>query len=80
MQLTTQMTEAEREAALLAQAQRLLAEEQDKSTEAQRAQGAFEPTGRGIAPSWGNCRRLLDDSTRNARRHPRFRCNRSAPI
>ena len=48
-QLGDRMTVAEREAALLAQAQRLLAEEQDKSTEALRTQ-------------LGQLQALLDDS------------------
>jgi len=60
-QLTTQMTEAEREAALLAQAQRLLAQEQDKSTEAQRAQALLNQQVAALRGQLGQLQALLDD-------------------
>ena len=56
------MTEAEREAALLAQAQRLLAEEQDKSTEAQRAQALLNQQVAALRNQLGQLQALLDDS------------------
>ncbi|MEE4346818.1 MAG: peptidoglycan -binding protein, partial [Paracoccaceae bacterium] len=61
-QLGAQMTEAEREAALLAQAQRLLAEEQDKSTEAQRAQALLNQQVAALRNQLGQLQALLDDS------------------
>ena len=60
-QLNTQMTEAEREAALLAQAQRLLAEAQDKSTEAQRAQALLNQQVAALRGQLGQLQALLDD-------------------
>lgn len=61
-QLGAQMTEAEREAALLAQAQRLLAEEQNKSTEAQRAQALLNQQVAALRNQLGQLQALLDDS------------------
>lgn len=61
-QLGAQMSEAEREAALLAQAQRLLAEEQDKSTEAQRAQALLNQQVAALRNQLGQLQALLDDS------------------
>ena len=61
-QLGARMTEAEREAALLAQAQRLLAEEQDKSTEAQRAQALLNQQVAALRNQLGQLQALLDDS------------------
>ncbi|HEY9021998.1 MAG TPA: peptidoglycan -binding protein [Paracoccaceae bacterium] len=61
-QLGAQMSEAEREAALLAQAQRLLAEEKDKSTEAQRAQALLNQQVAALRNQLGQLQALLDDS------------------
>ena len=61
-QLGARMTEAEREAALLAQAQRLLAEEQGKSTEAQRAQALLNQQVAALRNQLGQLQALLDDS------------------
>jgi chemotaxis protein MotB len=61
-QLGDRMTAAEREAALLAQAQRLLAEEQDKSTEAQRAQALLNQQVAALRTQLGQLQALLDDS------------------
>lgn len=61
-QLGAQMSEAKREAALLAQAQRLLAEEQDKSTEAQRAQALLNQQVAALRNQLGQLQALLDDS------------------
>ena len=61
-QLGDRMTVAEREAALLAQAQRLLAEEQDKSTEAQRAQALLNQQVAALRTQLGQLQALLDDS------------------
>ena len=61
-QLGARMTEAEREAALLAQAQRLLAEEQDKTTEAQRAQALLNQQVAALRNQLGQLQALLDDS------------------
>jgi len=61
-QLGAQITEAEREAALLAQAQRLLAEEQYKSTEAQRAQALLNQQVAALRNQLGQLQALLDDS------------------
>jgi chemotaxis protein MotB len=61
-QLSTQMTDAERDAALLAQAQRLLAEEQDKSTEAQRAQALLNQQVAALRTQLGQLQAILDDS------------------
>lgn len=60
--LGTRMTEAERDAALLAQAQRLLAEEQDKSTEAQRAQALLNQQVAALRTQLGQLQAILDDS------------------
>ncbi|MDF1707752.1 MAG: peptidoglycan -binding protein [Paracoccaceae bacterium] len=61
-QLGAQMSEAEREAALLAQAQRLLAEEKDKSTEAQRAQALLNQQVAALRNQLGQLQALLEDS------------------
>lgn len=61
-QLGAQMSEAEREAALLAQAQRLLAEEQDKSTQAQQAQALLNQQVAALRNQLGQLQALLDDS------------------
>ncbi|MFD1195575.1 peptidoglycan -binding protein [Seohaeicola saemankumensis] len=61
-QLGARMTEAERDAALLAQAQRLLAEEQDKSTEAQRAQALLNQQVAALRNQLGQLQAILDDS------------------
>ena len=61
-QLGAQLSEAEREAALLAQAQRLLAEEKDKSTEAQRAQALLNQQVAALRNQLGQLQALLDDS------------------
>ena len=61
-QLGAEMTEAERDAALLAQAQRRLAEEQDKSTEAQRAQALLNQQVAALRNQLGQLQALLDDS------------------
>ena len=61
-QLGAQMSEAKREAALLAQAQRLLAEEKDKSTEAQRAQALLNQQVAALRNQLGQLQALLDDS------------------
>ncbi|MFU8882245.1 MAG: peptidoglycan -binding protein [Rhodobacterales bacterium] len=61
-ELSTQMSETEREAALLAQAQRLLAEEQDKSTAAQRAQALLNQQVAALRTQLGQLQALLDDS------------------
>lgn len=61
-ELSTQMTEAEREAALRAQAQRLLAEEQGRSTEAQRAQALLNQQVAALRNQLGQLQALLDDT------------------
>ena len=61
-QLGAQMTAAERDAALLAQAQRLLAQEQDKSTEAQRAQALLNQQVAALRTQLGQLQAILDDS------------------
>lgn len=61
-ELSTQMTEVEREAALRAQAQRLLAEEQGRSTEAQRAQALLNQQVAALRNQLGQLQALLDDT------------------
>lgn len=61
-ELDATLTDAEREAALLAQAERLLAEEQDKSTEAQRAQALLNQQVAALRNQLGQLQSLLDDS------------------
>ena len=61
-QLGSRMTEAEREEALLAQAERRLAEEQEKSTEAQRAQALLNQQVAALRTQLGQLQAILDDS------------------
>jgi chemotaxis protein MotB len=61
-QLGAEMTEAERDAALLTQAQRRLAEEQDKSLQAQRAQALLNQQVAALRTQLGQLQALLDDS------------------
>ncbi len=61
-ELTSTLTETEREAALLAQAEMLLAEEQEKATEAQRAQALLNQQVAALRNQLGQLQSLLDDS------------------
>lgn len=61
-QLGTTMTEAERDAALLAQAQRRLAEAQETSTAAQQAQALLNQQVAALRNQLGQLQAILDDS------------------